>query len=271
MADTFFEPVTRRDVGGVDVEWITPTDFARGPWDPDACHAGPPTAMIVRALERSLPAMELTRVTVALTKPIPISGFHIAAEVTRAGRTVGATSAALYDVEGVLRVTATGLHMTVADEPVVDAGLDNSGAEWPRLADSVPGAFPLGRPPHGRTGFRDAITMRYPPGEGGEPGATTLWMSTIGLLPDEEPSPFQRICPLADCGNAFSRHRDPDAVGFVNPDLTIALHRRPEGEWLGMRSVSQWQPSGIGLAVSNLFDDHGSVGTAVQTLLLRPG
>ena len=30
-------------------------------------------------------------------------------------------------------------------------------------------------------------------------------MTVVDLLPDEEPSPFQRICPLADCGNAFSR------------------------------------------------------------------
>lgn len=269
MADTFFEAVTRRDVGGVEVEWISPTDFARGPWDPDACHAGPPTAMIARALERALPTMQLVRVTVALTKPIPLAGFHIAAEVTRAGRTVGGTSAVLYDGDGAVRVTATGLHMVVADQPVLGAGLDNSGVVWPRLSDAVAGTFPLGRPIHGLVGFRDAVTVRYPPGEDIEPGATTLWMSTIGLLPDEEPSAFQRICPLSDCGNAFSRHQDPDTMGFVNPDLSIALHRPPEGDWLGMRSVSQWQPSGIGLAVSSLFDDHGSVGTAVQTMLLR--
>ena len=54
-------------------------------------------------------------------------------------------------------------------------------------------------------------------------------MSTAPLLPDETPSPFQRICPLADCGNAFSRHAEPVEIAFVNPDLTIALHRDPVG------------------------------------------
>jgi len=153
---------------------------------------------------------------------------------------------------------------------VVESPLDNADVDYPRLADALPGGFPIGRPVHGLTGFRDSVEMRYPPGEDNLPGPTTLWMSTVGLLPDEEASPFQRICPLADCGNAFSRHVDPERIAFVNPDLTIALHRPPEGQWLGMRSVSQWQPSGVGLAVSSLFDDHGSVGTAMQTMLLRP-
>ena len=97
-----------------------------------------------------------------------------------------------------------------------------------------------------------------------------MWMKTLALVASEEPSSFQRICPLADCGNAFSRHADPDQVQFINADLTIALHRDPAGEWLGSRAVSHWQPSGVGLADALLFDDDGIVGRALQTLLLRP-
>ena len=94
-------------------------------------------------------------------------------------------------------------------------------------------------------------------------------MNTDPLLPGEDPSPFQRICPLADCGNAFSRHAGGDEIAFVNPDLTIALHRDPVGDWLGSRAVAQWQPDGIGLADALLFDDEGIVGKAMQTMILR--
>ena len=97
-----------------------------------------------------------------------------------------------------------------------------------------------------------------------------MWTRTIPLLPDEEPSPFQRISPLADCGNAFGRHAEPDQVQFVNTDLVIAVHRDPVGEWIGSRAVSAWQPTGVGLADALLFDDGGPVGRALQTLLLRP-
>ena len=95
-------------------------------------------------------------------------------------------------------------------------------------------------------------------------------MSTAPLLPGETPSPFQAICPLADCGNAFGRHAEPWEVAFVNADLTIALHRDPVGDWFGSRAVSWWQPDGVGLAEALLFDDVGPVGRALQTMVLRP-
>ena len=45
-------------------EWLRPTDPCRGPWDPDACHAGPPTGMLIRAAERLLPDQRFVRITV---------------------------------------------------------------------------------------------------------------------------------------------------------------------------------------------------------------
>ncbi len=271
VTDTFFAAPEMRSVNGTDVEWFTPNDHTRGPWDAEACHAGPPTGLLVRAMERALPNVRLARITVDLAKPVPMAGFHIGAEVTRHGRTVGATRAAIIDVSGVVRATAIGIHIATQDEPMLDGPLDNSGLVTPTLSEAIPGRFPIRQPMrHGLPGFSgSAVRMRYPPGETPDPGATTTWMNTDPLLPDETPSPFQRICPLADCGNAFSRHTDPDEVMFMNPDLTIALHRDPVGEWLGSRSVSQWQPTGIGLADAALFDDEGLVGCALQTMILR--
>lgn len=266
VRDTFFAtPATRGDA-----EWFTPTDFARGPWDPDASHGGPPTALLVRALERVVPAMRLVRVTVDLARPVPMAGFGVTAELTKSGRTACTARAQLVDADGVVRAAATGLYLAPTEPPLFERSLDNADFRPPRLADAVPGDFPVSTPRHDLPGFRNAIEVRYPPDFAPGPGASTLWMRTIALLPGEEPSPFQRICPLADCGNAFSRHADPEQMGFLNPDLTIALHRQPVGDWLGMRATSQWQPSGIGLVTSTLFDDTGLVGTALQTVLVRP-
>ena len=100
---------------------------------------------------------------------------------------------------------------------------------------------------HGRPGFiGDAVQMRYPAGESLGPASRTAWMRTSPLLPGETPSPFQRICPLADCGNAFGRHREPDEMGFVNADLTVALHRDPVGEWVGSQAVGYGNPTASG-------------------------
>jgi hypothetical protein len=269
---SFFAAPSTREIGGRDVEWFSPTDHCRGPWDGDACHAGPPTGLLVRAMQRALPEFRLARVTVDLVKPIPMTGFYVDVEVTRQGRNVAGTGAALVDSDGSVRATATGLHVVEQQPPVFDATLDNSGIETPRLADAEPGPFPIDAARHhGRPGFSgDAVRMRYPPGEDRRPGASTVWMNTARLLPDETPSAFEAICPLADCGNAFSRHAEPSEVVFVNADLTIALHRDPVGEWFGSRVVSWWQPDGVGLADALLFDDRGPVGRALQTMVLRP-
>jgi hypothetical protein len=266
VSDTFFTVETADDGS----ERFVPTDFARGPWDSDACHGGPPTALLARAAERALPHLRLARLTVELLRPVPMAGFTVATEVAKAGRATGTTRAAIVDAGGDIRALATGTHVTVSPAALFPATLDNSDVATPRLADAEPGSFPFNRLRHDRPGFNRAVEMRYPPGEDPGAGATTVWMRTIALLPGEEPSPFQRICPLADCGNAFSRHADPDQVQFINTDLTIALHRDPVGEWLGSRASSQWQPSGVGLADALLFDDRGVVGRALQTLLLRP-
>jgi len=265
VPETFFTAERRADGS----EWFSPTDHARGPWDPDACHGGPPTGLLVRALEQVAPGMRLARVSVDIGRTVPMVGFTIHAEVTRGGRATANTSAVILDSDGTVRATATGMHLAVAEPPMFEARIDNLGHETPRLADSTAGAFPVGRVAHDWPGFRGAVEIRYPRGEDDSPGLTTVWMRTVPLLPDEEMTPFQRISPLADCGNAFGRNADPDQVQFINTDLLIALHREPVGEWMGSRAGSTWQPTGIGLADALLFDDEGPVGRALQTLLLR--
>nr|MBA3606010.1 thioesterase family protein [Acidimicrobiia bacterium] len=230
MTEAFFS-VERRDGD----EWIVPTEWSRGPWDPEACHGGPPAAMLARAMEQALPALRLARISVDLARTVPMAGFRIATDIMRAGRATGNTRAAIVDADGTLRATATGMHVGIAAQPLFESALDNSGVQLPTSRQTEPGEFPLGPAIHGLTGFRQAVRVRYPPGEDKGPGATTIMMSTGPIVAGEEPSPFQRICPLADCGNAFSRHTDPAEIQFVNTDLLIALHRDPEGQWLGSR------------------------------------
>ena len=56
---------------------------------------------------------------------------------------------------------------------------------------------------------------------------------------------------------------------FANADLSQHLHRQPVGEWIGLQSQTQADASGAGLTLSRLFDEQGSIGVAVQTLVLR--
>lgn len=249
-----------------DNEWFAPTDHTRGPWDPDHCHAGPPTGLIARALEHLVPQQRLTRLTVNLSRPIPHSGFRVSAELVRSGRIVSVSNALLIDQNDKVCVTATALHMT--EQPATD--YPTSATPVLKPDDATIGKFPLQQTLHQQPAFNGSgVEIKYPAGENHRAGPTVAWMRTVPLLATETPSPFQRICPLADCGNAFSRNAEPEEVNFMNPDLTILLHRDPVGEWLGIDASGYWESNGIGMADSHLFDRQGGVGRALQTLLLR--
>ncbi|HEX9854220.1 MAG TPA: thioesterase family protein [Acidimicrobiia bacterium] len=257
-ADAYF---TTRD--GV---WFVPSDFARGPWDAESCHAGPPTALIVRALERLVSHQALARLTVELRRPIPMSGFAIEAEVRRTGRSATFTAARLTDDDRVL-VEASATHLRALEH------LDVATAPFdlPDFSSAVPGPFPITDTRHGLQAFSSSIEVRYDPSQSqGSGGPTTVWMRTIPILADEEPSPIQRLCPLADSGNGISYNNYLDKILFMNPDLTLAVHRQPASEWVGSRVRSHWHTDGTGLADAELFDTIGPVGRATQSLLLMP-
>lgn len=217
-------------------------------------------------MEGLVPNGRLARITVELMRPIPTSGFRVQVEVRRPGRTVVASEAEIFDDDRVY-ARAFGLHLRTLD------GLECTTAEVesPVFEDSVPGPFPISETRHGLPAFPGSIEVRYDPsGSQGTGGPTTVWMKTVPLLADEEPSGFQRLCPLADSGNGISYNDYLDKVLFLNPDLTIAVHRQPEGEWLCSRVISHWQSDGIGMSDAELHDRQGPVGRAVQTLLLEP-
>jgi hypothetical protein len=85
--------------------------------------------------------------------------------------------------------------------------------------------------------------------------------------PREPLSPLCRACAAADFGNGISSLL-PDTHTYINPDLTVYLHRYPEGEWICLDAVTRIQTDGIGLAESRLFDERGPIGTAMQSLIV---
>lgn len=259
MSDSFFTTD--------DHEWFKPTQHTRGPWHEDHCHAGPPTALIARSVEQLNPAQKLVRLTVNLIRPIPFDGFRVLAEITRQGRMVTTSTAQLVDAENKVCASAIALQMT----PQKKHDFPTQNIEYGQHEQAVTGIFPISKTLHDKPAFNGTgVEVKYPAGQNNEPGQTIAWMKTVPLLANEIPTPFQRICPLADCGNAFGRNAEPWDVNFMNPDLTILLHRDPKGEWLGTNSAGYWEDNGIGMADAQLFDETGCVGRALQTLLLRP-
>lgn len=247
-----------------DGERFVPTELARGPWSPHAQHGGPPAALLARAVEgfEPSPASRVARVTVELLRPVPLEPLTVEARIIRPGKKVQLVEAAI-TAGGVEVVRAVGVRLREAPLDFPDGALG-----------------PDDRPPDGAVGsrfdrnwpvnFSDAVEFRVVRGgPGGEPGPGTCWIRlAVPLVAGEEPSPLQRVLAAADFGNGISSPLGWDHYSFINPDLTVALHRPAEGEWIGLDAVTWPDHAGVALADTALYDERGRIGRSLQNLLL---
>jgi hypothetical protein len=77
-----------------------------------------------------------------------------------------------------------------------------------------------------------------------------------------------RVAAAADFGNGISGAASWDQYLFINPDLTIYVHRLPVGEWIGLDAVTWPTHEGVGVADAALYDERGRIGRSMQALLL---
>lgn len=166
---------------------------------------------------------------------------------------------------GVHYATATTTHIVVADV----GRFSTPDCPPPPVSDEEPYDFILSKAPHGQMFISNFVETRYSPDSSRNLGPNTMWMRTPPLLSTENTTPFQHVCTLADCGNAISCNHKMTEVSCVNPDITIALPRLPETDWLASRAISHWQGTGIGVSHATLFDEAGEIGYAIQSLVLR--
>ena len=256
MADSFYVP--RGD--GL---WRA-TPHTTGPWEAGAQHGGPPSALLGWALQRCQPRadMMITRVTCEILRAIPVGDISVQARLVRPGRSVELLEAtASADGREVARAAAWRVLRT--GSPPVQPRLPPP----PGLPDE-----PRVRPPAGWTdGYISAIEWRQVRGSLGAPGPATLWARMrYPLVPDEEPSPLERVLAIADSGNGASWELDITRWHFINPELTVHLHREAAGEWICLDAQTVISTGGAGLATSVLSDLDGPVGVAAQSLLIAP-
>jgi hypothetical protein len=262
-------------------------ELTRGPWDAESQHAGPPAALLARAIERcpgigaSAADRLVGRITFEILKPVPIAPLEVEAEVVRPGRRVDLVEAALRSGDGEELVAARAWRIR-AGEVELPGRLASAEPGSPARAQRGP-AGGEGRPvpperlepgaaffPTGHeVGYHVGMEYRFAAGGFLESGPAVCWMRMRGpLVAGEEPSPLQRVLVAADSGNGISATLDFRRYLFINVDLTAHLHRMPVGEWVCLDSLTVPEPTGIGFADSLLWDERGPIGRACQTLLV---
>ncbi len=241
------------------------TEATAGPWDPNAQHGGPPSALAVRELENheSDDSMRLARVAVDILRPVPLGTITVRSRMVRPGKRVALLEAVL-ESGGREVLVARGWRIARhPDLPVVS----RDGDVPPLPSVETPPRFPGGNV----DGYLAQIEWRFEHGNFDDPGPCTAWgRPRIPLLPGEELSPMARSLLIADSGSGLSMVLDPRQYLFINVDITVALQRDPAGEWIRLDAVSTMGGTGTGLAETQLSDTTGAVGVAVQTLLVAP-
>ena len=252
-----------------DGERFVPTPLARGPWSADALHGGPPAALLARAIERfeadAGAPMFVARITMELLRPVPLHPLRVSTRFARPGRKVQLVEASLHsDTHEVAR--ATGLRIRTTElalpndlvmEPITQPHPEQGEPLAPRLGSFLPGFH------------SHAVEHRFVHGQLITPGPATDWIRLkVPLLEGEAPSPLSRVCAAADFGNGVSQILG-GGFTYINPDLTVYLHRYPVDEWVCIDSVTRVEPHGVGLAESRILDRSGTIGRSVQSLIVE--
>jgi hypothetical protein len=259
MGTSFFEPLG----GGR----FRSTEHTAGPWSAESQHLGPASALLTRELER-VPATvpsAIARVTVEILGPVPLVELEVQAEVERPGRSVELLSGQIR-AGGRTVVRARAWRIVRSDTAAVIAGAGEPLALAPEEAQPA-----QQRPKGWGAGYMDAMEWRPVRGAVGPPGAAVVWVrSRVDLVAGEEPSGLQRLVTAADSGSGVSNRLDPSRWWFINSELTVHIHREPEGEWIGLDANTVIGPNGVGTACTVLHDRSGPVGSATQALMIRP-
>jgi acyl-CoA thioesterase len=205
--------------------------------------------------------MMVSRMTVELLRPVPMAPLDVAVALLRPGRKVQLIQSTI--VAGGLEVArAQALRIRQIDLPLEATPAVDGMSPDPEASRKTE-----------TLGFRFGANfdIRVAQGSGiARPGPTAAWFRLLNsIVEGEEPSPLMRVMAAADFGNGISHELEFSEHIFINPDLTVYLHRYPHGEWVCLDARTVLSQQGIGMAESRLYDELGLIGRSVQSLVLE--
>ncbi|GHD29064.1 thioesterase family protein [Nocardiopsis kunsanensis] len=250
----------------VDEHRFKPTHHAQGAWQAEDHHFSPLAGLIAHAIDRHLDqrpghGLTLGRISYDILGRLALEECEVSVRTLRPGRTIELLEAVVTIAErpvvrarAWLLATANTSAVAAAPEPPLDP--PESFPRWP-MHELWPG------------GYISSIDVRR--NASAQAGRATAWISArVPLLTGEPVSPTASFLALVDTANGIAVQQEPAEWMFPNLDLTVHLHRRPEGEWTGLDTTATFGPEGQGLTSSVLHDVLGPVGRAEQILTVRP-
>ena len=249
---------------------FTATALTIGPWDVGLQHAGPPAALLLREAERAsgIEGGQTVRLAYDIFGPVPVGPVRLRSSVVRPGRRVELVETVLDAGDGrpLMRLSAWRMR-TRADDPAA-AAVEQRHPAPTGPAESRPEVAAFFTT---EIAYHRALEWRFAEGSFNAPGPATAWTRTRSELVAGEPiSPLQHLLVMTDAASGISAALDWNTATFANVDLTLALHRPPRGEWLGMAARTVLGGAGAAQCFAELFDEAGPIGRSTQSLFVEP-
>jgi hypothetical protein len=250
----------------IDDHAFRPTRHVGGAWNPGELHFSPLAGLIVHAIERfaaSRPESPqiISRISFDILGFLADDVCEVRVEAIRPGRTIELVEATLSI--GGRSVTRARAWLLAAIDTSAVAGGQGAALPHPDTLESRDMAAEwIG-------GYIASVDVRMVSSP--HPGRGTAWIgSRLPLVAGEEAGPVAAFVRLTDTANGIATRVRPTEWIFPNVDLTIHLHRQPEGPWVGLDTTVVFGPTGQGITSTVLHDLAGPVGHAQQQLTVRP-
>ena len=249
----------------VDHQRFESSPLTAGPWSAESQHAGPPSALLVRALEQfeADPGVRLSRLSVDVLGPVPLAPLDIDVHRIRPGRSVELLEATA-SVDGRPALVARGWRMRRTPEDFPTVGT-HAGPPVPdaRRRD------PMMSYAH-QDGYLSVVDFSFISGSGDELGPAEAWgRARVDLVEGETMTGWQHTVVVTDSASGVSMGTDPLTHPAINCDLMVSLHRDPEPGWVHLVTETTGSPGQGVLTDTLLSDDRGRLGRAVQNLYGR--
>jgi acyl-CoA thioesterase len=244
----------------IDADQVQPTRFAQSHWGADHLNGPALVGLAAHALESAfgLPEFLPARLTVDLFRAARGVPTTTKVDLVRDGHRVRNSECEIVQ-DGVTVAKATLVQYRLGEPPrgeewfttidftppeVIDTALatyiSSDGVGWTRaIAD-----------------HQNASRKRYV-------------NRSIDVIEGQTNSPFVRAAMAAE-GTSLVTNLGTKGVGYINGDLTVALARLPEDDWVAVQADSHWAAHGVAVGNSTLFDSRGPFGSGLVTAISNP-
>lgn len=228
-----------------------PHDIARGPWDPGSMHGRVIAGLLAHELELHYghPDFQGSRLTVDLFRLPRLAPVRTTTQPIREGNRIRVAEATCYQGDTEI-ARATGVFLRRSEQPPGNVWRPEPWQVPPphAIQPQQPRDFPL---------MWETRVIDHPFGAVAQKRA---WLREIReLVAGIELTPFVRAASAADFTNPFANSGDR-GLEFVNADITMYLHRDPEGEFIGFEVTSHQSEAGVAVAECLLYDTRGAIG-----------